>query len=420
MNDGDQLGAMISRLREERGWVQQRLADKLNEVSGRPTVTRGEVSRWERGRRTPKFWMPYLAAVFEVPQEILEAAKVGRAQPPGLSLADLLPPETDALHVLDSHAGSRVGMGTVRDLVTRVHGLRLADDYLAGGDLIGPAFRELRSSVRLYQEGSHTDEVGRALLIAIGEMAQIVGWIASDAGQRQRAEEAYRLGISAAKTAEDGTLLGNLIGSLSYHYANNGRPADAVTLARAAIEATGADAPPRALALAHDRAAWAHTMTEDAQQAMRSLGAAGEALAEHAADTEDPGYLYWVDAGELQVMEARVYTELHRPLRAVPILNDVLARYDATHAREMALYLSWLAVAYADANEPEAAAGTAERMISLSQDLASERTADRARTVMQRLEPFRETPSVNQLLTSRQLGPSTVSDHLRAPNPGEL
>ncbi len=37
-------------------------------------------------------------------------------------------------------------------------------------------------------------------------------------------------------------------------------------------------------------------------------------------------------------------------------MGEVLARYDVIHAREVALYLSWLAVAYADANEPEAAA----------------------------------------------------------------
>jgi transcriptional regulator with XRE-family HTH domain len=413
MDDGGQLGDMIRRLREERGWSQERLAELLAEASGRPTVTRSEVYRWETGKRSPKLWMPYLAKVFEVRQELLEAAKAGRAVPPAVSLSELLPPETDTLARVRTTAGRQVGRSNVSGLLDRVHGLRLADDYLAGGDLIGPAFRELRSAVKLYQEGSHTEDVGRGLLIGIGEMAQIVGWIASDAGQRTKAEEAYRLGISAAKEAEDGTLLGNLIGSLSYHYANNRRPADAVILAQAALDAEKGSAPPRARALTFDRAAWAHTMTGQAQEAMRALGEAGEALTQHTTGTEDPNYLYWVDAGELQVMEARVYTELHRPLRAVPLLTDVLARYDATHAREMSLYLSWLAIAYADANEPEAAAETAERMISLSSELASDRTATRTRAVLERLDPLRCTPEVGQLLADHRPLPgitSTVSE----------
>jgi hypothetical protein len=94
-----------------------------------------------------------------------------------------------------------------------------------------------------------------------------------------------------------------------------------------------------------------------------------------------------------------VYTELHRPLRAVPLLCRVLDRYDATHARELALYLSWLAVAYADANEPEAAAGSATRMLELSADMASDRTVERARIVLRRLVEFGDVPEVRAVLT---------------------
>ncbi|MFJ7247099.1 hypothetical protein ACIQWA_20980 [Kitasatospora sp. NPDC098652] len=65
----------------------------------------------------------------------------------------------------------------------------------------------------------------------------------------------------------------------------------------------------------------------------------------------------------------------------------------------MALYVSWLAVAYADANEPEAAAGTAGRMVSLGQS-SSERTTERARIVLDRLRAFRDVPEVAELLAS--------------------
>lgn len=308
------------------------------------------------------------------------------------TLADFLP-EEDPLSPLEGRTGRRVGMGTVDELQQRVHGLRLADDVLAGGDLIRPALRDLRRTVKLYRENTYTGEVGRQLLRQIGELAQIAGWVGSDAGQYEEAERIYRLGISAARQAEDHTLSGNLAGSLAYQMSNTGREAEGLILAQAAFRDSQAEAPPKARALYLDRVAWAHTKaggTENGQQAMRALGEAGQALSEDSDGTESPAYLYWVDAGELQVMESRVYTELHRPLRAVPLLREVLGRYDATHTREMALYLSWLAVALADANEPEEAAGVAERVFSLASDTPSERVAERVRVILGRLQEYDE------------------------------
>ncbi|MYW01539.1 transcriptional regulator [Streptomyces sp. SID3343] len=358
----------------------------------------------ERTTGRPFADLGWSAPVVAEPRHEPTSEDHGRTAPDGSPpnaarmLAELLPADEGALTPAQGGSRRQVGAGAVLDLSGRVHGLRLADDFLSGGDLIAPAFRELRQAIRLYRESSHSDEVGRALLAAIGELAQIAGWIASDAGQNAQAEKAYRLGISAARAAGDGTLTGNLIGSLSYHYANTQRPADAVTLAKAAVGTTGAAAPPRARALTHDRAAWAYTKAGNAQEAMKALGAAEAALTEHTDGVDEPGYLYWVNSGELQVMEARAYTELRRPLRAVPLLTDVLSRYDVTHAREMALYLSWLAEAYVHANEPEQAAATAERMITLSADIASERTSERARVVLRNLQTIGEVPEVRQVL----------------------
>ncbi|MGA5130883.1 helix-turn-helix transcriptional regulator [Streptomyces olivoreticuli] len=390
------IGANIRRLREQRGWSQARLARETCRaagVQGEP-IGRQEISRYETGKRTPREWLSFIAAALGVPVDVLRTP-LGPAEPPPPTLADYLP-EGDPLAPLRGCEGRRVGVGAVGDLQQRVHGLRLADDVIAGGDLLRPALRELRSTVRLFRESSHTEAIGRSLLRAIGELAQIAGWIASDAGQHAEAERIYRLGLSAAHTAGDTTLAGNLLGCLAYQRTNTGDVREGLIMARAALE--NADgAPPRARALYLDRVAWAHAKAGEPQPAMRALGEAGEALTGHG-EEEEPGYLYWVDAGELQVMESRVYTELRRPLRAVPLLRDVLSRYDATHTREFALYLSWLAVALADANEPEEAAATAERVITLSADVASERTAARVKVVLARLEEFRDVAEVRAVL----------------------
>ncbi|MEU6114895.1 helix-turn-helix transcriptional regulator [Streptomyces sp. NPDC047117] len=402
MTGGEPIGALIRRLRTERGLSQADLARKLNEAAGgTPTLDRQHVYRWETGRRTPRDWLPFLSAVLRVPVETLERATavdrvdVRQATP---TVDDFLP-ATDVLAPLKVREGRRLGASTVADLNSRVHGLRLADDVVFGRDLIGRAMRELRAAVTLYRESTFSEETGRQLLQAIGELAQIAGWVASDAGRHEEAERIYRLGLSAAHQAGDATLAGNLLGSLAYQTSNVGDPKEAVSMARAAAD-QAAGSPPRARALYLDRVAWAHTKAEQAQPAVKALGEAGEALAEHTPGTEDPDYLYWISEGELKVMEARVYTELHRPLRAVPLLRDVLGAYDASHARELALYLSWLAVALADANEPEEAATVAGRMIAMSTDVASDRTDSRTRVVLHRLRDFRTVPEVAELLAA--------------------
>ncbi|MFJ4439748.1 helix-turn-helix transcriptional regulator [Streptomyces sp. NPDC088923] len=400
---GSSVGAGVRRERERLGWSQARLAREVCRVAGvrGEPVGRQEVSRWETGRRTPREWLPFLAAALGVPVEVLKAPQ-DPAEPPLPLLSDFLPAE-DPLKPLAVRPGGRIGVGQVADIRQRVHGLRLADDVLAGGDLLRPALRELRTAVRVFREHSHSEQVTRQLLRQLGELAQIVGWIASDAGQYAEAERIYRLGLSAATQADDRTLAGNLAGSLAYQFSNTGREEEGFDLARAAVEGAGPDAPPKARALYWDRVAWAATKAggaERARSALRALGEAEGAFGDDRHEDEEPAYVYWVDAGELRVMEARVHTELRRPLRAVPLLRDVLATYDATHVRELALYLSWLAVAYADANEPEEAAATAKRALYLSADTASERTAARLRTVLSRLADFADVPEVAALLAA--------------------
>ncbi|MFF8810863.1 helix-turn-helix domain-containing protein [Streptomyces pactum] len=398
-----EFGAHLAALRRRSGRSQRQFAAALCAVSGARSITRNEVSRWERGKRVPDVWLPFLAQVLGVPLRDLDRAAACargdvRATPPraATSLADLLP-NAEALQPMAASRGRRIGATTVEGLAVRVHGLRLADDVLPGGDLIAPAFRELRVATRLYRESSHSERTGRNLLVQIGELAQIAGWIASDAGRGEDADRAYRIGISAARQAGDTVLVAQLAGSLGYHLTNSGREREGLELTRAAVAEAGRHAPAAARALFLDRVAWAYTRAGEAQSALRALGQAHAAL-----DTADgdpaPSWAYWVNREELDVMDARVFTELHRPLRAVPLLRDVLGRYDATRVREMALYRSWLAVALADANEPEQAAEEARRVIEASGDLSSERTAERSRNVLRRLQDFADVPEVREVL----------------------
>ncbi|MEV1157308.1 helix-turn-helix transcriptional regulator [Micromonospora chokoriensis] len=79
-----QLGLLLARCRLARGWSQQRTAAELCAAAGVPTLSRHEVSRWERQRRVPGgFWLGWLAVVLDVPLVALaEAAAATRRAAP--------------------------------------------------------------------------------------------------------------------------------------------------------------------------------------------------------------------------------------------------------------------------------------------------------------------------------------------------
>ncbi|WP_327024815.1 helix-turn-helix domain-containing protein [Micromonospora sp. NBC_01739] len=80
-------GPPLTRLRLARGWSQSRLAAELCAAAGVPTLSRHEISRWERQRRTPgRFWHGWLAAVLGVPSD--PPADPGEAGGPAAAAGD--------------------------------------------------------------------------------------------------------------------------------------------------------------------------------------------------------------------------------------------------------------------------------------------------------------------------------------------
>lgn len=74
------LGALIRDLRQSRSWSQADLACQLCTEAGRDTLTREDVSRWERGKVIPsRYWLDQLAHTLEAPHgTLVEAANLDR------------------------------------------------------------------------------------------------------------------------------------------------------------------------------------------------------------------------------------------------------------------------------------------------------------------------------------------------------
>lgn len=261
--------------------------------------------------------------------------------------------------------------------------MRRLDEHLGGADTYRTYAVELEETPALIRDASYTQETGRRLAGVFAEQAQQAGWAAVDAGSHARADQLYRVSLDAARTAGDSGLPGNALALLAYQQSATGR--DSVDTAAAAYREAGPDAPSGARVLLAQRLAWAHAAVGQPRAVQQALD-----IAQGHLDNPDgapiPYWAAWADEREQRIIAGRCWSELGRSLRAVPILETVLAEYEDSHARDKALYLTWLATAYADAGEVEAAAVTTARALDLSADIASARPAKRAAVVLQRLE----------------------------------
>ncbi|MFI8438934.1 transcriptional regulator [Streptomyces sp. NPDC079020] len=300
--------------------------------------------------------------------------------------------------VVHQRAGRRIGAELLDDLDQRTVRLRRLDDFAGVTVLLPAVMKELRETVQLARQASYTEETGRRLLALLSEQAQLAGWVTCDTGRVDQGVSLYLAGVKAAHAAGDRTLAALNLGCAGYAYANNGRAAEGLLMARSALAGGEGSASPLEHTLLLDKVAWTAAMAGDAREAERAVGRSTASHDQVDDDAERPDWLYWCSRDESDVMAGRVFTETHRPLRAVPLLTAALERYDTTHVREVALYSSWLAQAYVDANEIDEAAAVAARVYDLAAASDSPRAARRLDTVLHALAPHRDTPAVRDLL----------------------
>ena len=296
--------------------------------------------------------------------------------------------------IVEVRAGRRIGERLAQLVIERADTLRRMDDFLGGGDLHDLVRRELHATIDMVRDASYTEQTGRSLLTAVGELAHLAGWVASDAGLYQQAERYYLGGMAAAHAAQDEPLAANLLSSLAYQVANIGDPRDAVLLASSACNGGAPYATPTTRALLLERVAWANARLGDTSAMERALGEVETAFAD-SDPSEDPPWVYWLNQNEIDVMAGRCFTQLKRPRQAITLLSTAISQYDDTHARELALYLSWLAEAHVYAEQIEEAATYALRALRLSAGVTSERGTSRMRLIRHLLTPYRGNPTAD-------------------------
>ncbi|MFD5227406.1 XRE family transcriptional regulator [Streptomyces qaidamensis] len=292
-------------------------------------------------------------------------------------------------------AGSRIGGDYPERLRERTARLRRLDDVLGGGDTYRVYLGEYQATKAVLRDSAYTEQTGRALLSVLAEQAQQAGWAAFDGGRHRDATGLYEASHKAAAEAGDAELAGNALAFLAYQTINGDRQAS-IGIASRAVDEAGPGAAPGVRALLYERLAWAHAVAGNGADTEHALAEAQAALSE--VEDQQPDWVAWVDETELQIMTGRCWTELRRPLRAVPVLEAALSRYDDAHARDKSLYLSWLADSYLTAGEVEQAAAVTGRALDLASGVASVRPRQRLAPVLRRLGEHQAVPAVVEIL----------------------
>lgn len=288
----------------------------------------------------------------------------------------------DSPGVVQARAGRQAGSALAGELENRVIELRHLDDVVGSDELLPVVGKELAEVRGVLRSAVCTEKTRRRLLTVVAELAQLAGWVAGDAGRYAEAQHLYLSGVSAAQEAGDAALAAQLLSSLSYQIANVGDPGDAALLARSAVKGA-AQGPPVVRALLWERVAWASARSRDHDGTRRALDAVDDAYEQRSTEIAEPEWVYWLDRNEIDVMAGRCLVELGDPLAAQPLLANALRAYDAGHVREVALYLSWLAEAYARAGVVDAARETLALARRTARGTTSARVEDRVRRVAQ-------------------------------------
>ncbi|TDC86255.1 XRE family transcriptional regulator, partial [Actinomadura sp. 7K507] len=198
--------ARLKAARVEAGLSQDELAQAVCALTGISSVTRHEISRYERGVRRPTVWLSPLAKALGV--EVKEL--VGAPLPAGGQVVD----EADAL--LQRFCNSRaVDPELVTLLGRETNTIRMIDRRLgvvATSGKLNAHIEQVEAALR-YSIRNH---IRSALAGTLAESRTLAAWQAIDAGMPSLAWRHFEEAKTAAREANDPALLAHATGEQAY------------------------------------------------------------------------------------------------------------------------------------------------------------------------------------------------------------
>ncbi|MGW1068118.1 helix-turn-helix domain-containing protein [Streptomyces aureus] len=323
----DPFAELLRHLRRSANRTQDEQADAINAASGRATMTRREVNRYENGANVPTdHTLGSIALACGVPLEpLLREAKAARARRRKRNKAE--EGDLDDVKRRTLLGGAVVGAAAAAEPWGRLaHALSRNSkiDSESADVLIDYAARlhvdELSESARSLQARveSHLDAITaalpranaheRALTIAAGETAALAGWVAWDLGQQDRANAYYGVTSECAKKAGHPPLRALALGYASYGAAT---PTKALEMLSQAAQDVRGRGNATAAAWVLGRYAEEAAQSRDDAGALRALDQARFAY-DFADHTSEQAWVRFVTPYRMDSLTLSVYGELRR------------------------------------------------------------------------------------------------------------
>lgn len=272
--------------------------------------------------------------------------------------------------------------------------LRRADDAVGYG-VRGAAECHLAVTGRLLA-AQPPGVTQRTLARCVGDIAQLAGWLAFDAGDNVVAEDHYRTGLRAAHLAGDHVLSAYLMAHTAHLLANLRETSEALAATTIVRRLTTQRTTPATQAYAAAVEADVHARRGDRDQALRALDRAERWLGRIVPGNE-PGWLYYFDRAELLGWRGEVGMRLKVPLLAAEALQERLTLLGPALPRERAFATADLACAYVQQRRLDDGVALAVQALDTARSVGSTRAVERVIGLRGHLELFSSSTCVRQL-----------------------
>lgn len=325
------IALLLKRLRAEARLSQTELANRVNSISG-ATLTRWDISRYERGERIPTVHLSALALALDVDPcaldeavAITQAIRRGRiADLDGDALGMVRTPDDEERLILAARLPSRLDSSVVSDLSRTLASQRRIEDVIGSAAIVESATGQLRLILRLLRETR--GPLAGALAATASEASQFSGWLHTATGRHDTASDLYdqalRLGLQAGNDDLAATAL-SMRGHLAWVTGDIGSMA---ALSEAAAEMATATGTRAISTQQHGRAL---AILGDRQGALRAMGQAEEELSTGSSG-DDPDSLYFYGPELLSMQRGLVLAYLaEAPAAYLAAANTVSAGIQA-------------------------------------------------------------------------------------------
>ncbi|MGW2627849.1 sporulation protein [Streptomyces chattanoogensis] len=272
----------------------------------------------------------------------------------------------------DRPVSQRVGMRDVK-AIRAAADMFMQLDFKFGGGHGHKALRHyFRHEVLPLLSASYSERVGTALFGAAAEISQLLGWTAYDSGNHALAHRYLTSTLRLSQVIDDRMFGARILGNLSHQANYLGNHAQAIQLARAAVEGAKGRATPRAMANYSAMEARAYA------NAGHPIGA-GQAMNEaerhfERADTgEDPEWLGYFDSAELMGELCHCFRDLKMRRESIQAAQRAVDETDPKYARTLGFCRMVLAQSHLLNGELEAAVATASLAVDSGDTLQSSR-----------------------------------------------